>query len=255
MPKPKAFTLIELLVVISIVAVLIALLLPALRGAREAARQVQCLTQLKQTHLAFTVYAIDHRSRGTIIQSNPNNGVSWLSVTRSYLGSPGGFAGSPRIVWCPSDPWVQTRMQLAFGWQQNSRRASYATPFVVPLTYDASGVKTIEAQVSGAIGLDRVRRPSEVALFTEQQAGDASNLHKAVEGLMLGANTYAWSGPTVYWHSQFTQNWVFFDGHAVNRKDRPHAMGWWGPDVFMRDGTTIPAASTRLNVFQSAYAP
>ena len=110
----RGFTLIELLVAIAIIAVLIALLLPAVQAAREAARRIQCVNNLKQVGLAFHNYhqVLDTLPFGDLTYSwcdFSSNTMLLPYLERGALYNAINFAGplNPASPGCPQNTTAQ----------------------------------------------------------------------------------------------------------------------------------------------------
>ena len=90
----RGFTLIELLVVIAIIGVLVGLLLPAVQQAREAARRMTCVNNLKQTGLAMHGYYDSNRQLPSGYIS-PGTSAADPSASETVKGYAWGFVLLP----------------------------------------------------------------------------------------------------------------------------------------------------------------
>jgi prepilin-type N-terminal cleavage/methylation domain-containing protein/prepilin-type processing-associated H-X9-DG protein len=124
MARRKAFTLVELLVVVGIIAVLVALLLPSLSRARENARRVVCLSNLRQLGLAMQMYLNNNKLKfpapGTAM--NNDDWIHWEDTRNPNDGRLVPYQGRQFVAdhyLCPSDILENHRGSYKYSYSVN----------------------------------------------------------------------------------------------------------------------------------------
>jgi len=185
--RRRGFTLIELLVVIAIIAILAAMLLPALSKAKQKAKAIQCISNMRQIGLAMRLYMDDSEGqmvywrRGATIAGFPSVVVdgSFIVPGSSFVYWPdmlrlGGYAAARTIFDCPS---VQAKATATVGGSSPNNYLGIA------INRPEFGVEYIPGDTKPPVKEGSVRHPTESLVIAD--AGE-------VTAQSLGLNPDRW---------------------------------------------------------------
>ena len=100
--KRHGFTLIELLVVIAIIAILAAILFPVFAQAREKARGISCMSNVRQMGMGLAMYVQDYEETFPMnLYMGEENGAPRIVLSYLVLAP---YVKNMQIYRCPSDP-------------------------------------------------------------------------------------------------------------------------------------------------------
>lgn len=206
--KQRGFTLIELLVVISIISLLIAILMPALGKARESARNMACLNNLRQIGVGMHAYAADYKDYlpvkpGQLNWNQPYTLVDSMVMKGGYLPHNGPGWGYSKVFHCPSDinPYI----------------ADYPSSYWYRQTHNGNAYLTQNGQPLRLGNQDPARLGMVRALMVERSAISSGLVTPHPGGIMVVPTTYAPYDTNSYnsfWHHE-GGNTMYEDGHTT----------------------------------------
>lgn len=240
----RAFTLIELLVVIAIIAILAAMLLPALSKAKDKAKGINCVSNLRQWGLALSVYLVDNNDSlprdgmdagGTYPGSSGAQGdlnawfntlppnMSERTLRDYYLDTSAGtapyqrypFPGGRGKVWhCPSAQLSITEAQDTTVVATGGAEGFFSYGMNIDLKRVTPGYANSDAATYPSMPkASRMQRPSDTVLLFDMV------FNKNIEG----GNAFNSVNPANRWRSFGRRHNAggvinFIDGHAANFK-------------------------------------